>query len=121
MAENTTYTLTKSGAEVGNGRVQGKVAFGATAITAADYVEIDVGFKPKHVKWVNLTDRITVEHYEGMAANSALKTAAAGTQTLEVTGGNGGITLTNRGFQVLQNATLGAIAASKDCYFVASN
>ena len=55
-----------------------------------------------------------------MAANSALKTAAAGTQTLEVTGGNGGITLTNRGFQVLQNATLGAIAASKDCYFVAS-
>ena len=55
MAENTTYTLTKQGVESGNGRVQGKVVFGATAITAADYVEIDVGFAPKHVKWVNMT------------------------------------------------------------------
>lgn len=118
MAENTAYTLTKSGVESGNGRVQGKVVYGATAITAADYTEIDVGFKPKHVKWVNLTDRVTVEFYEGMTAGNCLKTAAAGTQTLETT--NGGITLTNRGFQVLQNATLGAILASKDCYFVAS-
>lgn len=117
MAENTAYTLTKQGDEMGTGRVQGKVVFGATAITAADYVEIDVGFKPKHVKWVNLTDRITIEFFDGMTANNCLKTAAAGTQTLETT--NGGITLTNRGFQVLQNATLGAIAASKDCYFVA--
>lgn len=119
MAENTAYTLTKSGSEVGNGRAQGKVVFPATAIVAADYVEIDVGFKPKHVKWVNLTDRVTVEFYEGMTANNCLKTAAAGTQTLETT--NGGITLTARGFQVLQNATLGAIAASKDCYYVATN
>ena len=118
MAENTAYTLTKLGDESGNGRVQGKVVYGATAITAADYTEIDVGFKPKHVKWVNLTDRITVEFYEGMTAGNCLKTAATGAQTLETT--NGGITLTTRGFQVLQNATLGAIAASKDCYFVAS-
>lgn len=118
MAENTAYTLTKQGVESGNGRVQGKVVYPATAIVAADYTEIDVGFKPKHVKWVNLTDLITVEFYEGMTANNCLKTAATGAQTLETT--NGGITLTNRGFQVLQNATLGAIAASKNCYFVAS-
>jgi hypothetical protein len=119
MARNTAYTLTKSSGDVDAGRVVGKVVYPATAIVAADYTEIDVGFRPKHVQWVNMTDRVSVEHFEGMAANTCLKTAAAGTRTLETT--NGGITLTARGFQVLQNATLAAILASKDCYFIATN
>ncbi len=45
------------------------------------------GFVPRYVKWVNLTDRITDEWYEGMAAGSAIETAAAGTMTLETSGG----------------------------------
>ena len=117
MAENTTYTLTKYAGNSGD--VQGSVVFDGTAITAADYIEIDVGFQPRVVEFVNATDRITVEHYKGMDAESCIKTAAAGTRTLEVTGGNKGVTLTNRGFRVAQNATLAVIAASKTCYFVA--
>ena len=91
----------------------GSDTFDATAIVATDYVEFVVGFRPSFVKFENLTDRVTGEFYEGMAANSCLKTAAAGARTLEVTGGNGGITLTQNGFRVLQNATLGLVLASK--------
>lgn len=120
MAENVTYTLTKQDSQGTPAHVVGKVAFGATAIVAADYIEIDVGFKPSYVEFVNVTDRVKGEFYAGMADNSCLKTAAAGTQTLEVTGGNGGITLTANGFRVLQNATLGLILASKDCFYRAS-
>ena len=114
---------------------QGKIVYDATSITTTDYTQVDLGFVPKKVRWWNATDRITLEWYDGMAANSALKTAANGTQTLEVTGGNGGITVSVPGtptvggvsttgasvgyFQVLQNATLGAIAASKTCYWEA--
>lgn len=124
MAENTTYTLTPAGGQGGDGpkrRSIGKVVFDATAITAADSVTIDVGFKPRRVTWINMTDRISGEWIEGMAANSCLKTAAAGTRTLEVTGGNGGITVGERSFSVLQNATLALILASKDCYFIAED
>jgi hypothetical protein len=101
---------------------QGSAAFAnglnvldATAIVATDYIEIVCGFKPKYVKWENVTDRVCGEFYEGMAVNSCIKTAAAGTRTLEVTGVNGGITITNTGFRVLQNATLALVLASKTC------
>ena len=99
----------------------GRDVFGATAIVAADSVSVTCGFKPRYVCWENVTDRIKIEFYEGMAANSCIKTAAAGTRTLEVTGGNGGITLNadDRGFSVLQNATLAAILASKVCQWMA--
>ena len=117
MAENTTLTLTKYAGN--SGSVTGSVVFDGTSITATDYIEVDLGFQPRYVEYWNATDRICGRHFKGMADNSALKTAANGTQTLEVTGGNGGITLTTRGFRVLQNATLGLIAASKTCYFVA--
>jgi len=98
----------------------GRDVFDATAITAADSVLVTTGFKPRYVAWENVTDRIKVEWYEGMADNSCIKTAANGTRTLEVTGGNGGITVTGRGFRVLQNATLAAILASKVCNWVAN-
>jgi len=105
----------------------GSITFDATAIVATDYVLITVGFTPLYIQWSNDTDRILVEWRQGMAQDSAIKTAAAGTRTLEVTGGNRGIivgndTLTSANsvvvpqegqFAVSQNATLGAILASK--------
>lgn len=119
MPENIALTLTQTPSQANSQLAVGRVVFPATAIVAADYVEIDCGFKPKNVEWVNLTDRISGEYFEGMANNSCLKTAAAGTRTLEVTGGNGGITLTDNGFLVSQNATLALILASKTCYYKA--
>lgn len=115
MAENVTYTATvgKSG---GNGQFSvGKVVFDATSITAADYVEIDVGFRPSKVVWENATDRINGVWYEGMGDNACVKTTALGARTLEVVG----ITVTNTGFRVTQNATLALILASKTCYYEA--
>lgn len=106
-----TYNPSQGSAAFANGLD----VFDGTAITATDYVEIVCGFKPRYVKWENLTDRVCGEFYEGMAANSCVKTAANGTRTLEINGGNGGITLTNNGFRVLQNATLGLVLASRTC------
>lgn len=117
MPRNTAYNLVQDNGQQTPANVVGKVVYPATAIVAADFSQFDVGFKPSYVQFVNLTDRITVEWYQGMAANNCLKTAAAGTRTFETT--NGGITVTDNGFQVSQNATLAVIAASKECYFVA--
>jgi len=115
MAENITYALTQKKNQ-GQAQFQsGKVVFDATAITAADYIEIDCGFKPSYVEFINITDRISVEHYEGMTDDTCIKRAAAGTGTLETT--NKGITLTETGFRVSQNATLAVIAASKTCHY----
>lgn len=116
-------------------RAQGRIVFDATAIVATDYLEVFPGFVPTYVKFENITDRVCIEFYTGMAANSCIKTAAAGTRTLEVTGGNGGITVPPVGtvtvggvstgpasvgsFRVLQNATLAAILASKTCEWMA--
>lgn len=104
----------------------GRIVFDATAITAADSVVVSLGFTPKYVAWENVTDRTKIEWYEGMAANTCIKTAAAGTRTLETA--NGGITVcdsdgtanaSGKAFSVLQNATLAAILASKVCTWVA--
>lgn len=54
--------------------------------SAADSV-FQLGFKPRYIRWVNLTDRIVLEWYDGMAANSALRDVAAGTATLDVSSG----------------------------------
>lgn len=116
MAKNTAgQTLTYNASQGTPAFAVGKDVFDATAITTTDYVEIAVGFKPSYVAWENVTDRIRGEFYEGMADNSCIKTAANGTRTLEVTGGNGGITLTSNGFRVLQNSTLALVLASKTC------
>ncbi len=121
MAQNTAgQTLTQANP---NGVVfssAGRVVFDATAITAADYVEITLGFTPTYVCWENITDRVKGEWYVGMADESCIKTVAAGTRTLEVTGGNKGITVIAGGFRVAQNATLALILASKVCGWKAS-
>lgn len=104
----------------------GRIVFDATAITATDSTLVNLGFTPKYVVWENVTDRVKIEWYEGMAANTSIKTVAAGTRTLETT--NGGITICNsegvadvngKAFSVLQNATLAAILASKVCTWAA--
>lgn len=105
----------------------GSDTFDATAITAADYITLTCGFIPRYVIFDNVTDRTRIEWMDGMAQDSCVKTVAAGTRTLEVTGGNHGIivgtgalttavsgVIPNAGqFQVSQNATLAAILASK--------
>ena len=117
MATNTTYTLTYNKAQGTPATAVGKIVFDGTSITAADFIEITCGFKPKFVRVENATDRIAVEHFEGMADDTCIKTAAAGTRTLETT--NQGVTLQAAGFKVSQNATLAVIAASKTLYFIA--
>jgi phosphatidylserine synthase len=62
----------------------GKIVTDASAAAAAT---ITLGFVPRYVKFVNLTDRIVDEWFEGMASASSLHTVAAGTMTLETTNG----------------------------------
>lgn len=54
---------------------------------AAADTTITVGFLPRVVRFHNITDRISDEWFEGMAAFNALHTIAAGTRTLETTNG----------------------------------
>lgn len=89
----------------------GKITFDATAITAADFVRVTCGFKPKRIHVENVTSRISLDWWEGMAANTSIKTAAVGTKTIETT--NGGVTQEDGGFLISQNATLAAILASQ--------
>lgn len=112
---------------------EGSITFDATAITAADYVSINVGFIPRYFCWCNDTSRVQGEWRDGMAQDSCIKTAAAGTRTLEVTGGNHGIIIGSNintnvvagviagpgQVQVSQNATLVLILASQVCRWYA--
>lgn len=88
------------------------------SLTATDYLLFECGFTPKYVRVVNVTDRIQVEWFEGMADDTCLKRVAAGDMTLETT--NKGITITDntgnpsttgRCFCVSKNATLAVITA----------
>lgn len=125
-------TLTPASAVYSDGFAKyaaGSVVFDGTSITAADYWQVSVGFVPKYFVFSNDTDRIMVEWRDGMAQDSCIKTVAAGTRTLEVTGGNHGVvvgTSSNTNavagsvagagqVQVSQNGTLAVIAASKTC------
>lgn len=64
---------------------------------AAADTTFTVGFVPRVVRFHNMTDRISDEWYNGMAAASSLHTVAAGTRTLELTNG---ITIAGNGFTV---------------------
>ena len=63
-----------------------------------------VGFQPRYVRVENATDRILNEWYEGMTSGHAVKTVAAGTRSLETSGGPTVVGDTI-GFPVLQNKT----------------
>jgi len=67
-----------------------------TDATAAP-ITITCGFKPRYVKVVNNTSRDWYEWFEGMAADSAHKTVAAGTGTSITTLG---ITVAEDGFVI---------------------
>jgi hypothetical protein len=127
MAINTTYTQSNASQKQDTPALAaGRITFGADSITAADYVVQNLGFTPRYIKVENVTDRISVEWYEGMAADTCVKTAANGAKTLETT--NLGLTVcdsdgtartTGRSFKIAQNATLAVIAASKVLSWVA--
>jgi len=65
------------------------VAVGQVVTDAGGAVDtvFTCGFQPRYVKWVNRTDSIQLEYFEGMAANSAVRTVAVGTRTLDVSSG----------------------------------
>jgi hypothetical protein len=65
-------------------KARGKVV--TTSASAAAHT-LTLGFAPLHVKFVNATDRIQDEWYEGMASAESIHTVAAGTVTLETTNG----------------------------------
>lgn len=58
-----------------------------------------LGFKPKHVVLVNITDVVRFEKIDGMAANATLEivAAAATGTTIDTTGA---VTLTDTGFTI---------------------
>jgi hypothetical protein len=90
------------------------VAFGqcTTSSATAAAATITLGFTPKYVKFVNATDRITDEWFEGMASASSIHTVAAGTVTLETTNG---IAVSGPSFTL----TATTLVASKVYYWVA--
>lgn len=127
MAINSTYTQVGNIGAADTARVKhGRITFDGTSITAADYVVQEVGFTPAYIRVENVTDRIAVEWFAGMTDDTCVKTAAAGTKTLETT--NKGLTVCDdegnanangRCFKVSQNATLAVIAASKTINWIA--
>lgn len=51
---------------------------------AAADTTFTIGFIPRVIRWVNLTDRITLEWYAGMSSTvQSIRTVAAGTRTLD--------------------------------------
>lgn len=78
----TTNTQTNANSVVNDAVGQVVTDGGAAADTA-----IPLGFVPRYVKWVNRTNLTQLEWFEGMAANSAIRTVAAGTRTLDVAAG----------------------------------
>jgi hypothetical protein len=69
------------------GVVNRAVGYAATSSATAAATSFVTGFLPRSVRFHNLTDRISDEWSEGMAAASSLHTVAAGTRTLETTNG----------------------------------
>jgi len=58
----------------------------------------NLGFQPTYVCWENVTDRIKHEWYDGAANGTTVKTAAAGTRTLDTA--DVAISVSSSGFSV---------------------
>jgi len=78
----STSTVSNSG-----GVVNEAINVFATDAVAAAETTFNFGFRPRKLEFINLTDRLTHEVFDGMTAGHTLKTIAAGTRTLEVAGG----------------------------------
>ena len=74
---------------------------------------ITIGFKPRYVRVDNVTDRILIEWYQGMSetTDTCIKTAAAGTRTIETT--NKGFLIAANAFTISNNATLAVLVQNK--------
>lgn len=103
----TTNTQSNSNGVVN--RAFGQVVTDGGAAAAATFT---LGFAPRKVRFVNLTDRIQDEWFEGMSAANSLHTVAAGTVTLETTNG---ITVSGNTFTV----TATTMVASKSFFWEA--
>lgn len=103
----TTNTQTNS-AGISN-RALGQVVTDSGSAAAATFT---LGFKPRYICFVNLTDRIVDQWFEGMSAANSLHTVAAGTQTLETTNG---ITVSGTTFTL----TATTMVASKSFFWMA--
>lgn len=90
-------------------RTLGKIVTDSATAAAAT---ISLPFTPRYVKFVNATDRIQDEWYEGMASASSIHTVAAGTVTLETTNG---IAVSGASFTL----TATTLVASKTFYWIA--
>lgn len=84
MTDQVLTTNTQSNAIGIVNRAVGKVVADAGVAIAETFT---LGFTPRHIRVINLTDRVSYEWFAGMTSPGALKTAAAGTQTLETTEG----------------------------------
>lgn len=61
----------------------GVTNFASGSFTSDNTVTVvNLGFRPRHVKVVNVTDVIVMEKLEGMAANAVVNTVTAGTTTI---------------------------------------
>lgn len=79
MAENTSYTLlTKSNDADPQLDTFVRLSFDATTIVAADYVELDIGAKPRYVCVENFTDLSKFEWYEGLTTTVAATALVVG-------------------------------------------
>lgn len=87
----------------------GKVTTDAAAAVATTFT---LGFAPRRIFFINLTDRITDLWLEGMAAANSLHGVAVGTQTLETVNG---ITVSGNTFTV----TAATLLASKTFHWYA--
>lgn len=74
---------------------------------------LTLGFTPRYVCWLNATDRIQYEWYDGMAAGTTLKTVAAGTRTLDT--GDAAISVSGGTVTI----AAAAILQNKQNYYVA--
>lgn len=61
-------------------------------------IEVLCGFKPRHVKVVNVTDVEAWDKFESMSDAQSLKTVTAGTTTIDT---GSAIVLNDRGFTLL--------------------
>lgn len=100
-------------AEAATSQAHGVANFATGAFTGGGAVmEVTLGFRPRYVHLINVTDRIEQVWQEGMAATTTLNRAADGvgtanTSSLLVPKG-GGATDTYRGFEIAAAAAVSA-------------
>lgn len=92
----------------------GVVNFASGVITGAGATaEVDLGFKPRHIKVVDSTNVIVWEKLEGMAAADSVKTVTAGTTTIDT---GSAITINTDGFTLSATAAASSAALAWVAY-----